>query len=180
MICNEALHEDVCIVFTHITQMAYRFMRIDMPGNGHWMKANTLWKGWTLFCQDFAQRCANSQPNHLLGNILPGGIGKRKYPTSHVHNCFVFSPKCGKDMILQLPDYSSPLVGEIFTSCYLLGKIRKKIARTYIYQYFWSKYCPIDGWVHDWHNVGQSVGKYCQTFSQDNNSKSQRSRLVKV
>ena len=38
----------------------------------------------------FAQRCANSQPNHLLGNILPSGIGKRKHPTSHVHNCFVF------------------------------------------------------------------------------------------
>ena len=72
-----------------------------------------------IFFKNIAERCANSQPNHLLGNILPSGIGKRKYPTSHVHIVVsYFNQNLGKDMTLQLPDYGSPLVGKILTNCW--------------------------------------------------------------
>ena len=41
------------------------------------MKAFHFEKIGQYFPQHFAQRCANSQPNHLFGNIMSSGIGKR-------------------------------------------------------------------------------------------------------
>ena len=66
------------------------------------------------FPHHFAQRCANSQPTHLLGNILTSGIGKRKYPISHVHNCFVFCPTAGQDCPNKWVTVVRQLKGQIF------------------------------------------------------------------
>ena len=66
-----------------------------------------------------------------------------------LQTCIIFSyfdKHLGKDMTLQLPDYGSPLVGKILTSC-------------------WGKYetiGPIDAWV----DFGKTLGNVLENIAQ--------------
>ena len=114
-----------------------------------------------LHCEKVGQYFSNTLPN--VGPIVNPTIYWAIFcpvllvnVSTLLHTCIIvsyFVQNVGKDMTLQLPDYGSPLVGKNLDQ--LLGKIWNNYARTYVYQYHWAKYCPIDGWVDYWYNVGQ-------------------------
>ena len=62
-----------------------------------------------IFFRRFAQRCANSQPNHLLGNIFPNG------------------PTAGQDFPNKWATVVGQLKGHIFAKMFV--KIRNNYAR---------------------------------------------------
>ena len=82
----------------------------------------TLWKIWAIFFDHLPNVVPIVNPTIYWAIFCPVVLVK---VSTLLHTCIIvsyFDQHLGKDMTFQLPDYGSPLVGKILTSCWAIGK----------------------------------------------------------